>query len=84
MTNTMTDEERDAAFDSIQANVLERILGKGHEVPEEKELHVDSKFGTGKSWLGQQRLTLNKDQSGFGHINKVMHDNRNYVESFKY
>lgn len=79
----MTDEERDVAFASIKANVIDMILGSSStktEVDEVEKREVDNRFDNDTSWLEQPRLTGNNDNTGWDVINQRMHDNNGHLD----
>ena len=79
--NTLDDAARDAKFESVKQATLDRIFGKCPiKVNDEVETSkIDFKFGTGKSWLDEPRMTGNNDMVGIGEHNAKMHECNGYM-----
>ena len=83
MTNDMTDEARDAAFDRVKQATLDRILGTNHpttgnDAPEVRV--IDFRFGTKTCWMDNNRMTPNNDMAGIAEINRRNRENNGYIE----
>lgn len=75
--------ELDAKIEKVKQMTLNRIFGlqlNDEPEPEIEKRVVDFKFGTGRSWLNENRLTSNNDTAGLGEINAEMHACNGHIE----